>query len=120
MSYIGQQVGNDGLEAKVKVMRFDAKGSGKEGWITMTELGKAAIGKSELKFAESQEPNANKLYYGVSLDNKLVIIVKGAGNNVKVVRDLKGVYDIRNIDKHKVILVNGVRIDDGRIKIAKE
>jgi hypothetical protein len=114
------QEGKDGQEAKVKTIRFDATGNGKQGWMTMTELGQISAGRSELQFTESRKPDDDKLYYGVSMDNKLLVLVKGAGNKVKVVRDLNGVYDIENIDKHKVILVDGVRMADGRIKVAKE
>jgi hypothetical protein len=112
--------GKDGQETKVKTVSFDAKGTGKVSWMTMTELGQVAVGRSQLEFAESQKPDANKLYYGVSVDNKLLILLKGAGNKVKVARDLKGVYDIQHIDKHKVILVNGTREADGRIKVGKK
>ena len=113
------QEGEGSREAKVKTIKLDAKVTAKEGWITMSELGQISIGRSELNFAESQKPDDDKLYFGVSVDNKLLILVKGKGNKVKVVRDHRGIYDIENIDKQKVVLVNGIRMPDGRIKVEK-
>lgn len=109
------QEGEGSQEAKVKTMDFD----GKEGWFTMSELGQKSIGRSKLNFTKSQKPDADKLFYGVSVDNKLLIIVKGTGNKVKVVIDHRGIYDIEHIDKQKVSLVDGIRMADGRIKVAK-
>lgn len=111
------QEGKNGQEAKVKIMGFDSKGNGKEDWITMSELGRKPVGTSRLKFTGSWKPDNDKLYFGVSVDNKLLIVVKGTGNRLKVAKDRKGVYDIRYIDKKKIVLADGLRMPDGRIKV---
>ncbi len=112
------EVSQKGQEVKIQIVKFDSRGNGKTEWITTSELSKLPVGKSDLTFSEYDEIADNKLYYGVSADNKLIIFIKATINNVKVIQDLTGNYDVKDIkDKSKVILVEGKKMDDGRIKV---
>lgn len=106
--------GENGKEAKVEIIRFDSTGNGTVEHITVGELGKAPCDLPEFS-------------YGVSEDNDLLLIKADGDNNIKIIRDLNGNYDLKDIQdsgtsmrdliKVNYVLVDGARMADGRIKI---
>ncbi|MFZ5994662.1 MAG: hypothetical protein ACOYU4_06735 [Thermodesulfobacteriota bacterium] len=105
-------------EAKIEVTQFDSKRNGVNKWLTVSELSKKPVGVTEYRLSDDKVLTKDNLYFGVSEDKQLIIIVKADNNSINVIRDFKGNYDVQDLQGEKpVTIVKGVKLKDGRIKL---
>ncbi|MFO7666982.1 MAG: hypothetical protein R6V76_10215 [Desulfobacterales bacterium] len=108
----------DTKEAKIQVTQFDSNGNGVNRWLSVSELSKKPVGVTKFKLADNKILTKENLYFGVSQDKQLILIVKTDDNSIKVIRDLEGIYDVKDLQGEKpVTIVNGKKLEDGRIKL---
>lgn len=112
------EVDADRKEAKIKVTQFDSKGKGINKWLYLSDLSKKPVGVTNFKLSDGKILAKENLYFGVSHDNQLILIVKNDDKSIKVIRDFKGNYDVEDLQGEKpVTLVNCEKTEDGKIKL---
>lgn len=105
-------------EARIQVTQFDPKGNGENKWLSVSELSKKPVGFTKFKLSDNKILTKENLYFGVSHNNQLILIVKTNDNSIKVIRDLEGNYDVKDLQGGKpVTLINCRKTEDGRIKL---
>jgi hypothetical protein len=105
-------------ETNIQVTQFDPKGNGKNKWMSTSELSKKPVGDTKFRLIDNTILTQKNLYFGVSQDNQLILVVQTSDNSIKVVKDLKGHYDVKDLQSGKpVTVVNCEKTVDGRIKL---
>jgi hypothetical protein len=105
-------------ETNIQVTQFDPKGKGKNKWMSISELSKKPVGATKFKLSDNTILTQKNLYFGVSQDNQLILVVQTGDNSIKVVKDFKGHYDVKDLQSGQpVTLVKCKKTEDGRIKL---
>lgn len=112
------EIDQDTKEAKIQVTQFDSKGNGVNKWLTVSELSKKPVGVTNYRLSNKKILTKENLYFGVSENKQLIIMVKTDNDSINVIKDFKGNFDIQDLQGEKpVTIVAGKKLKDGRIKL---